>query len=359
MDLPGGTSRWDQLDTYQKVQSIGEGGQGSCVLLRRSRDNKLMVRKTITRPKLSQGIPLEIRILRDILPTHRRIANLYHAYTFPSQTELYLEYCDAGDLHDLIDRYAAHRTPVPESFLWHVFIQLAEALAFIHDGWSIEDTPSAATRSRPAWNRVIHRDIKPANVFLIFRTHHRFQSSYPDIKLGDFGLAAVTTDPAHTADSYCGTFAWKPPELPEATAEGDVWSLGAVVHALAHEGSPPLGEIPPWWPRTRSSDERWDMDPDARAPRLINDTYSAVLERWMLKTFRRDPARRVSSMELVEQMAPEGRRRMARQWWPLRRWALEENTDQGRGRHIAFRQAFCNDREFFPLLPERLLRQDR
>ncbi|KAI9866057.1 MAG: G2-specific serine/threonine protein kinase, partial [Pleopsidium flavum] len=320
MALPTRASRWDQVDAYERVHSIGEGGQGSCVLFRRSRDKKLMVRKTITRPKLSQGIPLEIRILRDILPTHRRIANLYHAFTFELHTELYLEYCDAGDLHDLIDEYAFHNTTIPESFLWHVFIQLAEALAFIHYGWSIEDTQSCTTGSRPAWNRVIHRDIKPANIFMIFRTRHRFQTSYPDIKLGDFGLAAVTTDASHTADSYCGTYAWQPPELPEATAKGDVWSLGAIVHALAHQGSPPLADIPPFWPRTRTHEERWDMHPDAREPQLINDTYSAALERWMLKTFRRDPARRVSSMELVEEMAPDGRRRMAREWWPLKRW---------------------------------------
>jgi len=321
------------LDAYESIQHIGEGGQGECTLAGRCRDRQLLVLKTVSEPLISQGLPIEIRILRDLLPPHQRIASLINSCILPDQIELYLEFCDGGDLHDLIDQYANHSTQIPESFIWHAFIQMAEALAFLHYGWSLEDN-APFTRSSPPWNRVIHRDIKPANIFLKFRTHHHWQSNYPDLKLGDFGLAAVTTDAGHTADSYCGTYAWQPPETPEATAKGDVWALGGIIHALAHEGEPPLADPPRWrgWAggcgygrMNRAAD--WDRAPEARQPMSVLGDYSPTLDRWMMKCFRRDPEQRVTSMELVADMAPVGRRKMMRQWWPLRRWAFDGLPD--------------------------------
>ena len=320
-------TRFDQVDSYDEIQHIGEGGQGACSLVRRSRDSQLLVLKASSEPKISRGTPIEIRILRDLLPPHQRIASLVDSCIFPDHTELYFEYCDGGDLQDLIDQYCDHMTQIPESFIWHVFIQMAEALAFLHYGWSLQER-RPFTRSISPWRRIIHRDIKPANIFLKFRRHHHWQSGYPDIKLGDFGLAAVTADPDHTADSYCGTFAWQPPELPEATAKGDVWSLGAVVHALAHEGEPPLAD-PPWWRgwSARGDMARWDQTPQARQPTPITGDYTPTLDRWMMKCLRLVPEQRVTSMELVADMAPVARRRQMRQWWPLRRWAFDGLPD--------------------------------
>ncbi|MCJ1363918.1 hypothetical protein MMC16_003027 [Acarospora aff. strigata] len=321
-----GTSRWDWEDSYDELQHVGEGGQGSCSLIRRCRDNKLMVLKTITNSHLSLGVPIDIRILRDLLPPHRRIAGLLNSSILPDRTELYLEFCDAGDLQDLIDTYLTRRTLIPEPFLWHVLVQLSEALAFLHDGWSIEDN-RPYTRSTPPWNRIIHRDIKPANIFLKFRTHHHCQNAYPDIKLGDFGLAAVTTDPAHTADFYCGTYAWQPPEIPEATAKGDIWALGGIIHALAHEGRPPLADVPLFMASWGWGERQWQLMPEARVPQSINGKYSAALDRWMMRCLRWDPSLRPSGEELVGNMGPEARRRMTRQWIPLRRWAFDGLQD--------------------------------
>jgi len=320
-------SRFDEMDFYEDIQHIGEGGQGTCSLVRRCRDSQLLVLKTIPKPKYSQGLPIDIRILRDLLPTHKRIASLANSCIFPDRTELFLEFCDGGDLQDLIDQYDDHATKIPESFLWHAFIQLSEALAFLHYGWNLEDH-GPITRSTAPWKRIIHRDIKPANVFLKFRTHHHWLSGYPDLKLGDFGLAAVTSDPDHTADSYCGTYAWQPLERPEATAKGDVWALGAIIHALAHDGHPPLSDPPPSRPwLAPCGTVGWDELPRARQPTSVIGAYSPTLDRWMMKCFRRKPTQRVTSMELVTEMAPVGRRKMMRQWWPLRRWAFDGLND--------------------------------
>ena len=48
------------------------------------------------------------------------------------------------------------------SYIWRIFRQLLEGLAYIHS------------------QRIIHRDLKPANLFI---------DTQGDLKIGDFGLA--------------------------------------------------------------------------------------------------------------------------------------------------------------------------
>ncbi|KAL9120807.1 MAG: hypothetical protein Q9187_002633 [Circinaria calcarea] len=299
---------------YKKINTIRAGGQGECVLVERSSDRKLLVLKKMRNPLLTGGVPCEVRVLKDVLPPCPLIIKFHQAILQQPETHLFFDYCDGGDLHDLIDNYTLHQSVIPEAFVWHVFVQLAQALAFIHYGVNPSERHAPSS-----WNKVIHRDIKPANIFLKSRS----DGKYPHVVLGDFGLAAVATDPDYNSISCNGTPSWRAPELPEATARSDVWSLAAIIHAMAHHGRTPLKSMPKTWPNDRRNRERWETDPEVRAPWKIDHLYSSTLQKWMMAGLEPNPGRRTSSLDLVKQMTPEGEQRSRDSFKSLKSWAFD------------------------------------
>ena len=277
------------MKTYRYIKHLGGGGQGTCALYRRDHDHKLLVcKKTLDRFR-REGLPLEVSILKDVLPDAACFPLFHQAAVFGPYTYTILEYCNAGDLDQVIKKYENKGLMLPESFIWHVFLGLAEALALIHHNFG--DSAVSEDEFQP----VLHRDIKPANVFL------RWSScSYPDVVLGDWGLAAVETD-ADFVHEDIGTYQWQAPELPAHSQKGDVWSMGAVIHACCH-GYGPTGPEP-----ATNDDDVWEQYVfGPRVPIDIDRRYSAGLQYWLLMTMKQNPAARISSSELMEYMAPQG-----------------------------------------------------
>ncbi|CAM5281719.1 Serine/threonine-protein kinase PknD [Streptomyces avidinii] len=127
-----------------------------------------------------------------------------------------MELVTGGSLADLIEA----RGPLPPQEVADIGLQVAAAL-------------SAAHRMG-----ITHRDIKPANILL----------EEGRAVLTDFGIAAVEGDATLTATGMImGTPAFMAPEqvrgLP-ATAESDLWSLGATLYA-AVEGRAPFTATTP------------------------------------------------------------------------------------------------------------------
>ena len=299
-------------DDLEVVKQIGSGGQGSCALVRRHKDHELYVLKTMKHADTYDGKAREAAIL-EILPACNRLCRCVASYFWPDRIGVLFEYCNAGDLDRLIESYSAEGRKIPEAFVWHVFIQLAEALAFIHYGYGWDEDQ---------WTRIIHRDIKPHNVFLTFEGNKIRHTSYPAVKLGDFGLAADTSDEDYSPFTFSGTHAWQPPELPENTAKGDVWSLGAIIHAMAFDNSPPIDPLPMGMPNTHEMRQCWRQRPDARNPRDIGLVYSTLLARWAKTTLRIDPLKRITSLQLAKDMAKDAREQKRKYFVPLEIWAL-------------------------------------
>lgn len=284
-----------EVDDYKEVRSLGFGGNGNCFLLERREDQLLRVCKVSRRrPEYMASLdvirPLEARILQDILPTHDRILRIHDCIINPLTTQLYFDYCSGGDLQDLMDHYYQLQKPMEENFLWHCYLQLAEALAFLHTGYD-RRLPS---RLNPptSWTSVIHCDIKPRNVFL--RPTSDGDRSHASLVLGDFGSAQL--EPGCYIN---GTPDWQPPEVPRFSQKGDVWAVGAIIHAMAHNSGPPIGPLPPWVEDNTKNWISWVCNPRARVVKPLGSRYSSELQDCLSEALQFDPADRSSSVEIL------------------------------------------------------------
>ncbi|WP_285546482.1 serine/threonine-protein kinase [Streptomyces lavendulae] len=132
---------------------------------------------------------------------------------------------------------------------------------------------------------VVHRDIKPANVLL----------EGDRVVLTDFGIAAVEGEPGLTrSGALMGTPVYMSPEQMRglaATAESDLWSLGATLYT-AVEGHPPFNGAGSWAVFVAVATE--DPAPAVRAGEL-GPVLTGLL--------RKDPAQRLSAGEAYELLA--------------------------------------------------------
>ena len=75
-----------------------------------------------------------------------------------------MEFCDSGDLFQLITKHQKDQTYINEDIIWRVFIQVVHALRSLHQ------------------HNIFHRDLKSANVFL---------NKDGSAKLGDMNVSKI------------------------------------------------------------------------------------------------------------------------------------------------------------------------
>ncbi|MCJ1428600.1 Serine/threonine-protein kinase Nek2 [Sticta canariensis] len=287
----------DPYDAYEVLRLVGQGGEGACLLVQRKSDRELRVCKVSKRWKHDNAdnvAPREASILRDVLPPNDRIITFYGLTVTPQTTQIYFDFYDGGDLSNFIDNYYFRSTEIPESFIWHAVLQLAEAVAFLHYGY---DRHSQRPTQRD-WKKVIHRDIKPANILLRLPNYsvHNPDSfyAYPSLVLADFGLATLTP-----TSNRVGTYVWQPPEVPHSSLAGDCWAVGAVIHALALDGCPPIDRMPPHLADNRRNREDWLTSRRSRKVWSIRHSYTVELEDCMFGALTNDPWYRFNALEIL------------------------------------------------------------
>lgn len=113
--------------------------------------------------------------------------------------------------------------------------QLTNAVAYLQYG--IHDAVSATSPingTAPGWRGVAHCDVKPLNIFL--RSHGDSNNEqFPDVVLGDFGLAKRANGNGTWEQGAVGTDCyWAAPEwgMLAYGYAADVWSIGAVIQAV-------------------------------------------------------------------------------------------------------------------------------
>ena len=175
------------LDKYEIIERLGQGSFGSvCKAIRKS-DQKVVAIKEISYSQMDnkkkQMLINEVNALRNIQNEH--VVGYYDRIVVREKKLMYIvmEYCEKGDLQQLIRKTRADNDRIPESAIWQVLTDMCIALDSCHP-------------------KMIHRDIKPGNIFISGNGH---------VKLGDFGLAREIEDGA--ASTYAGTPPYMSPEL--------------------------------------------------------------------------------------------------------------------------------------------------
>jgi serine/threonine protein kinase len=288
--------------------------------------NYIVVKKTmkLNRYRKDADIrPTEIRTLANLPDCNRILKPLHYERTFDGPFSMGIAIfplCPMGDVSQWKKNEFDKKRfkPVPESYIWRFLIQMAQAVAFMHN----ELSPSSKRSIH------IHRDIKPKNILVVSNG-----STYPSFKLHDFGLATTWDLDKARQPTFCGTYEWQAPENPFVnTMAADVWSLGACVHFLA-TGHSPIGDVDEFKRKCRQErngdpasvrdygyldgyydarvrrevtriDEPFRQGPDgagARPPRQ----YSEAMYEWMVACLRPDTAQRAEAGQLVEAMIPE------------------------------------------------------
>jgi serine/threonine protein kinase len=133
-----------------------------------------------------------------------------------------MEYCDQGNMRQLLARYLQMRKSLPEAFLWWTFESLAKALRYCHLGIS------TAGNKRTNWAGAQHNDLHSSNIFLTSPTPGQ-QSVYPAIKLGDFGEATVIPSDKYPRDKLPDI--WYFAKYGKKTAN-DISALGFVIKGM-------------------------------------------------------------------------------------------------------------------------------
>jgi len=210
------------MDDYEVLGLIGKGNFGSISKILRKSDNKILVWKELDYGLMSekekQNIVSEVNILKEL--HHPNIVQYYDRIIDKKNKKIFIimEYCEGGDIGNVIKKLKKTKEYFPEELIWKFFIQVLMALKTCHNHKE---------------GKILHRDIKPSNVFL---------DGENNAKLGDFGLSRMLSEENNFAYSRVGTPYYMSPEQIEDmryNEKSDIWSLGCFLYELA-TFSPPF-----------------------------------------------------------------------------------------------------------------------
>ena len=153
----------------------------------------------------------EIKIHKSL--DHPNIVRFQECFEDDDNVYMTLELCHNGSLMDMLRRRRRFTEPEARFFM----VQLIGACHYMHT------------------HQVIHRDLKLGNIFL---------DQNMNVKVGDFGLAALIETPGERKKTICGTPNYIAPEVLFDNVNGhsfevDTWSIGVILYTLVI-GRPPF-----------------------------------------------------------------------------------------------------------------------
>jgi tetratricopeptide (TPR) repeat protein len=274
---------FDQLrDRYRLIQRLDRGGQGVVFEANQLHTQRRVAIKVLSGSLLPSRSQLErfereVRIIAQL--RHPNIVTIHDTGLLHGRPYIVMERIDGLPIND----HVLLRRPTVREVV-QLFVKVCRAVNVAHQ------------------NAVIHRDLKPANIMVGLEGE-------PTIL--DFGLAKSLTDvdPSDSTVSKCGHLLGTLPYLSPEQAAGDhqhvdirsdVYSLGVVLYEML-VGAPP-------YPVRGNSDEvcanirlrepaaprraALRMDPEDRA---VTGTIADDLEKVVLRSLSKDPARRYQS----------------------------------------------------------------
>ncbi|KAA8492643.1 Serine/threonine-protein kinase par-1 [Porphyridium purpureum] len=171
---------------------------------------KIMAKKA-DRPQINAAIDHEAQVLRIV--DHPNVIKALDVYESTHTAKIVLEYMPDGSVFDRIKR--SKRMCIKEDLSKHIFRQVVEGLAYLHD------------------LHIVHADIKAENVLLDGETA-------PDLvaKITDFGLSLYLepgTKQSFDSAAPRGTPEYYAPELAHGEAfdnKIDIWACGILLYVM-------------------------------------------------------------------------------------------------------------------------------
>ncbi|KAF8649339.1 hypothetical protein AX16_005874 [Volvariella volvacea WC 439] len=252
---------------FNRIGFLGEGGFARVYEVKDPRGVrfacKVIARSALTSKKAKTKLYAEIKIHRSL--EHPNIVRFQDCFEDGENVYMTLELCCNGSLMDMLRRRRRFTEPEARFFM----VQLIGACHYLHT------------------HQVIHRDLKLGNIFL---------DSEMNVKVGDFGLAALIENPGERKKTICGTPNYIAPEVLFDTVNGhsfevDTWSLGVILYTFVI-GRPPFQtkEVKVIYQRIRDNVYEFPVD------RQISTDVQHLIQQILLP----DPSMRPSLHEIIQ-----------------------------------------------------------
>ena len=204
-------------EAYEVGKKIGDGNFAEVKECTHRKTGKKYALKIIDKSKTrgakeTKMIENEVRTMQVI--RHANCVALYDVFDTAEELFLVMELVEGGDLFDRI----VEKGKYAESDAVRLVRNMATAIQHLHS------------------KNIIHRDLKPENLLVT-----KDKMGRDTIKLADFGLSMVVTEPLHT---ICGTPTYVAPEIIADGPEGyglqvDLWATGVIAYIMLC-GFPPF-----------------------------------------------------------------------------------------------------------------------
>ncbi|KAF8524388.1 kinase-like domain-containing protein [Hysterangium stoloniferum] len=200
---------------FTRIGFLGEGGFARVYEVKDAQGArsaiKVITKTSLKTKKAKTKLYAEIKIHRSL--DHPNIVKFNECFEDDENVYMTLELCQNGSLMDMLRR----RRRFTELEARFFMVQLIGACHFMHT------------------HQVIHRDLKLGNLFL---------DPNMNVKVGDFGLAALIEYPGERKKTICGTPNYIAPEVLFDKTNGhsfevDTWSMGVILYTLVI-GRPPF-----------------------------------------------------------------------------------------------------------------------
>ena len=239
---------YKQFAGYIFLTHLGKGSMGEVWLMQDILTGEKLAMKFIHPEQLADGeedimitnwFQREMGIVEQI--EYKRIVKYYKSGQDSDSLYILMEYCRGGNLSDFIrrdDLKHIFRNNSEEALkerikiATHIILQVLDGLDYIHNA-KVEMTSKAGTQTVKG---LVHRDLKPENILLADI------SLYPDVKIGDFGLAksyqlAGLTKQTPTPDKiYAGDTRFIPIQqiinYRYVKPDVDVWAAAAIYYYM-------------------------------------------------------------------------------------------------------------------------------
>ncbi|GJE85129.1 Pkinase-domain-containing protein [Phanerochaete sordida] len=237
---------------FTRVGMLGEGGFARVYEVEDRQKKrwacKVVTKQSLKTKKAKTKLYAEIKIHRAL--KHPNIVRFMDCFEDDENVYMTLELCHNGSLMDMLRRRRRFTEPESRYFM----VQLLGACQYMHN------------------HQVIHRDLKLGNIFLDVNMN---------VKVGDFGLAALIESPGERKKTICGTPNYIAPEVLFDTANGhsfevDTWSIGVILYTLVI-GRPPFQtkDVKAIYKRIR--DNEYEFPADRIVTREVQELVQQIL----------------------------------------------------------------------------------